>query len=161
MRIAKFILVALVAFFVVLAPTLVSSDWDTYGPWFVRGVAGLARQIAPSQRIMTVGTVAFTPTAEVTVGISCDGFAGMRTFSLLFGLILLLTWRRMDAWKFIAMYLAAIAILWIHNAARIVSAIVQGGETHYGSRAIMIVLLAGGLALAAFRRFGDASAAAK
>jgi hypothetical protein len=155
-RIAGVVLAGLVAFFV-CAPAVVASHWLVYGPWFTGVVAKVAQGAAPSQRIVTVGTIVFTPRAKATVTTSCDGFEGIHTFSLLFGVLLLLNWRRMARLKFVGLYLSAVALLWCHNAARIVAAIVHGGETHYGTSEMMIVMLAGILAFVAVRTRSDVS----
>ena len=94
----------------------------------------------------------FTPRAIVRVAIGCDGFAGIRTFSILSGLVLLLNYRRMSAVRFCSLYISGVLLLWIHNAARVVRAVVAGGETHYGTSALMVLALALGLALLAFRK---------
>jgi hypothetical protein len=149
-KIAGLILAGLVASFI-SAPAVVTSQWRAYGPWFTDLVGGVAQWVAPSERIVAVGTIIFTPRAEATVTTACDGFEGIRTFSILFGVVLLLNWRRVAQLKFVVLYLAAVLFLWCHNAARIVIAILLGGETHYGSSETMIVVLAGILAFIAIR----------
>ena len=127
MKIAGFILAGLVFFFI-SAPVLVANHWAAYGPWFTDVVSTVAQKAAPAQRIVTLGTIVFTPRAEATVTTACDGFEGIRTFSILFGVVLLLNWRYMANLKFVVLYLSAVLLLWCHNAARIIVAIIQGGE---------------------------------
>jgi len=150
MKIAGVILAGLVASFIA-APALVTSHWSVYGPWFAGVVGRVAQGVAPSQRIVSVGTIVFTSRAEATVTTSCDGFDGIHIFSILFGLLLLAKWRTMAKAKFVGLYLGAVLLLWLHNAARIVAAVVHGGETHYGTSEMMIAVLAGILAFVAVR----------
>jgi len=152
LKVARTILIGSIAFFVLWAPALVAAHWSGYGPWFTGAVGWAAQRAAPSQRIVVIGTTVFTPRAEVRVAIGCDGFAGIRTFSILCGLILLLNYRRTSALRFCSLYISGVLLLWIHNAARVVRAVVAGGETHYGTSAMMVLALAFGLALLVFRK---------
>lgn len=150
MKIAGPVLAAFVALFI-SAPEIVGHQWHAYGPWFTNVVGALARRAAPSQRIVSVGTIVFTPRAEATVTTGCDGFEGIRAFSILFGAVLVLSWRNTAKLRFVVLYLSAVVVLWLHNLARIVVAIIGGGETHYGTSEMMVVVLAGALGLTAFR----------
>ena len=134
---------------------MVASQWRNYGPWFTGLVASVAQRAAHSQRIATVGTVVFTPLAEATVTTDCDGFEGIRIFSMLFGVVLLLNWRSVAKFKFVVLYLSAVLFLWCQNAARIVAALIFGGETHYGTREMAIIVLAGILAFVAIKTRSD------
>jgi hypothetical protein len=82
---------------------------------------------------------------------ACDGFEGIRTFSALFALILLLNYRRMGTWRFCVLYFLAVSLLFIHNTARVVGAVILGGETHFHTSELMVLALACGLAVAAMR----------
>jgi hypothetical protein len=154
--VARTILIGSIAFFVLWAPALVAGRWSGYGPWFTGAVGWAAQWAAPSQHIVFIGTIVFTPRAIVRVAVGCDGFAGIRTFSILCGLVVLLNYRRMSAWRFCGLYISGVLLLWMHNAARVVRAVVAGGETHYGTSEMMVVALALGLALVAFRKPGRA-----
>lgn len=155
MKSAAPILAALIASFL-WAPVVAASQWGAFGPWFTGVVGHVAQVASPSQRIVAVGTVVFTPRTEVTLTTACDGFVGIRTFSILFGVVFLLNWRSLAKLKFVALYLFAVAFLWCHNVARIAIAIIVGHETHFGTSEIAIAALAGLLALvsiAAWHRF--------
>src|SRR5579864_8598782 len=132
MKVTRFALVILVALFVA-APGIANNHWRVYGPWFT-GIAGnLAHKVSPSQRIVVVGTRVFTPHAEATVTMWCDGFQGVRLFSILFGITLLLNWRYATKLRLLFFYVSAIVLLWCRNLAGVILAIVRGGETHYGT----------------------------
>jgi hypothetical protein len=133
--IARAVLVGSVFFFVFAAPAAVVGRWSSYGPWFTRIIGFAAHKAAPSQGM----------------GSTCDGFESIRTFSILFGLILLLNYRRMGTFRFCGLYLSAVLLLWIHNAGRVAEAVVLGRETHFGTSVIMILALTCGLALVALR----------
>lgn len=132
------------------APAIVRDVWPVYGPWLVQLAVRLARDIAPSQQILTVGTTVYTSRTEVHISAACAGAHSMQLFGLVGLAVLLLKRRRAIGYGFLILYLGSLAILWLHNLARLVSAIVYG-ETHYGTSEIIVVALSGLLALAAFR----------
>lgn len=150
MKASRLILVALVTLFIA-GPAIARNGWSFYGPWLTHLASDLAQQIDPTQRMVVVQTRVFTPRAEAKVTTACGGFAGIRTFSLLFAVLMAVSWRAMSKPSFLVLYLAAVVLLWLHNLARIVVAIVRGGETHYGTSEMTIVVLIGLLALAVAR----------
>jgi len=149
LKLSRLILAGLVGFFTLFSPSTLARHWSSYGPWFVRIVGWMARRIAPSQHVIATGTTLSTPWADVHVNPGCAGLTGIRIFSILFGMILILNWRRMARPLFCVLYASAILLLWLHNAARVTATVILGGETHYGTTGVIIVGLAGGLALLA------------
>ena len=150
MKLTRFVLVSFVALFV-SAPAAATSHWGIYGPWFASIAGNLARRVSPSQRIVVVGTRVFTPHAEGTITMWCGGFQGIRAFSILFAVALLLNWRNSAKLRILILYIGGVVLLWCRNLAGVTLAIVRGGETHYGTSALAVLVLSIILAIATMR----------
>jgi hypothetical protein len=132
------------------APAIVRHLWPVYGPWLVHVAAGLAQDIAPSQHILVAGMIVFTPQTEVLISTECSGAQGVRTLSIIAVVVLLLNWRHATNLRFLLLYLGSEAILWLYNLARLAYEI-SYGQKQYGVSEMMVVIVAGLLALGAVR----------
>jgi len=149
MKMAKPTLLVLMAVSIA-APAIVRNRWPVYGPWLVHQAVCLAQAIAPSQPILVAGTTVFTAQTEMLISTDCSGALGVRTFSIIGAVVLLLNWRYAANFRFLLLYLGSEAILWLYNLARLAFEIIYG-EQQYGVSEIMVVVVAGLLALAAVR----------
>jgi len=135
-----YILVALLATFVVIAPYFMHANWNTLGPIWARIVSA----VLPGSH--TVGDHVITPNVDVVVTWQCSGAENMQIFSMLFATVFLMNWKRMQTWRSVLLYVGALAGLFVVNVARIVTIVVRGVETHYGlantvALALLIVLV--------------------
>jgi exosortase/archaeosortase family protein len=135
-----YVLVALLATFVVIAPFFMHANWDTLGPIWAR----IASAVVPGSR--TVGDHVVTPNVDVIITWQCSGAENMQIFSMLFATVFLMNWKRMQNWRSVLLYLGALAGLFVVNIARIVTIVVRAKETHYGlantiALALLIILV--------------------
>lgn len=139
MKIGGYVLIALLALFVVAVPYLMHAHWDTLGPHW----ATTASFFVPGSH--AVGDHVVTPVTDVTITWQCSGSENIQIFSMLFATVFLMNWKRMQGWKSVLLYLGALAALSIVNLARIITIIVRAKETHYGlantvALALLIIL---------------------
>jgi exosortase/archaeosortase family protein len=135
-----YVLVALLATFVVIAPYFMHANWDTLGPIWAR----IASAIVPGSH--TVGDHVVTPNVDVIITWQCSGAENMQIFSMLFATVFLMNWKRMQTWRSVWLYMGALAGLFVVNIGRIVTIVVRAKETHYGlantiALALLIVLV--------------------
>jgi exosortase/archaeosortase family protein len=135
-----YVLVALLATFVVVAPYFMHANWDTLGPIWAR----IASAVVPGSH--TVGDRVVTPNVDVIITWQCSGAENMQIFSMLFATVFLMNWKRMQTWRSVWLYVGALAGLFVVNIGRIVTIVVRAKETHYGlantvALALLIVLV--------------------
>jgi exosortase/archaeosortase family protein len=135
-----YVLVALLATFVVIAPYFMHANWNTLGPIWAR----IASAVVPGSH--AVGDHVITPNVDVIITWQCSGAENMQIFSMLFATVFLMNWKRMQTWRSVLLYVGALAGLFIVNIGRIVTIVVRAKETHYGlanviALALLIVLV--------------------
>jgi exosortase/archaeosortase family protein len=135
-----YVLVALLATFVVIAPYFMHANWDTLGPIWAR----IASAVVPGSH--TVGDHVVTPNVDVIITWQCSGAENMQIFSMLFATVFLMNWKRMQTWRSVLLYVGAMAGLFVVNIGRIVTIVVRAKETHYGlantiALALLIILV--------------------
>jgi exosortase/archaeosortase family protein len=135
-----YVLVALLATFIVIAPYFMHANWSTLGPLWAR----VASAVVPGSH--TVGDHVVTPNVDVIVTWQCSGAENIQIFSMLFATVFLMNWKRMQTWRSVLLYVGALAGLFVVNVARIVTIVVRGVETHYGlantvALALLIILV--------------------
>jgi len=135
-----YVLVALLATFVVIAPYLMHANWNTLGPIWAR----IASAVVPGSH--TLGDHVLTSKVDVIITWQCSGAENMQIFSMLFATVFLMNWKRMQTWRSVLLYVAALASLFVVNIGRIVTIVVRAKETHYGlantvALALLIVLV--------------------
>lgn len=135
-----YVLVALLATFVVIAPYLMHANWNTLGPIWAR----IASAVVPGSH--PVGDHVVTPNVDVIITWQCSGAENMQIFSMLFATVFLMNWKRMQTWRSVLLYVGAMAALFVVNIGRIVTIVVRAKETHYGlanviALALLIILV--------------------
>ena len=135
-----YVLVALLATFIVIAPYFMHANWSTLGPIWAR----IASAIVPGSH--PVGDHVVTSNVDVVVTWQCSGAENIQIFSMLFATVFLMNWKRMQTWRSVLLYVGALVALFVVNVARIVTIVVRGVETHYGlanivALALLIVLV--------------------
>jgi exosortase/archaeosortase family protein len=140
MKITGYVLVLLLALFVVAVPYEMHAHWDTLGPHW----ASVAAFFVPGS--YAVGDHVITPVTDVTITWQCSGAENIQIFSMLFATVFLMNWKRMQGWKSVVLYVGALVALSIANLARIITIVVRAKETHYGlantlALALLIVLV--------------------
>jgi exosortase/archaeosortase family protein len=139
MKIGGYLLIILLATFVVVVPYLMHAHWAELGPYWARAAAFFVPGSVP------VGDHVITPATDVTITWQCSGGENMQIFSMLFATVFLMNWKRMQSWRAVLLYLGALVALWIVNLIRIITIVVRAKETHYGlantiALALLIVL---------------------
>jgi exosortase/archaeosortase family protein len=132
---SSYVLIALLATFVVLAPYSMHANWQQLGPYWARIASALVPGSTP------VGDHVITPAADVIITWQCSGAENIQIFSMLFATVFLMNWKRMQTWKSVALYVAALAGLFTVNIARIVTIVVRAKETHYGLANVIALAL--------------------
>ena len=140
MKTGGYVLIILLAVFVVAVPYEMHAYWATLGPYW----ATAASFFVPGS--YATGDHVITPVTDVTITWQCSGAENIQIFSMLFATVFLMNWKRMQGWKSVALYLCALAVLSIVNLARIITIVVRAKETHYGlantlALALLIVLV--------------------
>jgi exosortase/archaeosortase family protein len=140
MKISGYILVILLALFVVAVPYEMHDHWGTLGPHWATAASFFVRGS------YAAGDHVITPVADVTITWQCSGAENIQIFSMLFATVFLMNWKRMQGWKSVLLYVGALAALWIVNLARIITIAIRAKETHYGlantlALALLIVLV--------------------
>jgi exosortase/archaeosortase family protein len=140
MKIGGYLLIALLALFIVAVPYEMHAHWATLGPHW----ATAASFFVPGS--YATGDHVITPVTDVTITWQCSGAENIQIFSMLFATVFLTNWKRMQGWKSVALYVGALAALSIVNLARIITIVVRAKETHYGlantlALALLIVLV--------------------
>jgi exosortase/archaeosortase family protein len=140
MKTGGYVLIILLALFVVAVPYEMHAHWATLGPYW----ATAASFFVPGS--YATGDHVITPVTDVTITWQCSGAENIQIFSMLFATVFLMNWKRMQGWKSVALYLCALAVLSIANLARIITIVVRAKETHYGlantlALALLIVLV--------------------
>ncbi len=135
-----YVLVALLATFVVIAPYFMHANWGALGPIWAR----IASAVVPGSH--AVGDHVLTPSVDVVITWQCSGAENMQIFSMLFATVFLMNWKRMQTWRSVLLYVGALAALFVVNIGRIVTIVVRGEETHYGlanviALALLVVLV--------------------
>ncbi len=118
MKLRGAILLTLVLFFIFAFPAIVEAHWTVWGPAYVRLLLAACRQVAPSQRIVQFGTQLYSSSVEVTVLPQCTGLEMLRTYSILFGVVMVLCWRRSQRPLMLMLYLGGLVTLWTANFCR-------------------------------------------
>jgi exosortase/archaeosortase family protein len=132
---SSYVLIALLATFVVLAPYFMHAHWQQLGPYWARIASALVPGSYP------VGDHVITPAADVIITWQCSGAENIQIFSMLFATVFLMNWKRMQTWKSVLLYVGALAALFVVNIARIVTIVVRAKETHYGLANIIALAL--------------------
>jgi exosortase/archaeosortase family protein len=140
LKVPAYVLVALLATFVVFAPYFMHANWGTLGPIWAR----IASAFVPGSH--TVGDHVVTPNVDVIVTWQCSGAENMQIFSMLFATVFLMNWKRMQTWRTVLLYVGAMAGLFVVNIGRILTIVFRGVETHYGlantvALALLIILV--------------------
>jgi exosortase/archaeosortase family protein len=140
MKIGGYLLIALLALFVVAVPFVVHAHWAELGPYWARAAALFVPGSVP------LGDHIVTPAADVTITWQCSGVENIQIFSMLFATVFLMNWKRMQGWKSVLLYIGALVVLSIVNLARIITIVVRAKETHYGltntlALALLIILV--------------------
>jgi exosortase/archaeosortase family protein len=135
-----YVLVALLATFVVIAPYFMHANWDTLGPIWAR----ITSAVVPGSH--PVGDHVVTPNVDVIITWQCSGAENMQIFSMLFATVFLMNWKRMQSWRSVLLYVGAMAALFVVNMGRILTIVYRGVETHYGlantiALALLIILV--------------------
>jgi exosortase/archaeosortase family protein len=135
-----YVMVALLATFVVIAPYFMHANWDTLGPIWAR----IASAVVPGSH--TVGDHVVRPNVDVIITWQCSGAENMQIFSMLFATVFLMNWKRMQTWRSVLLYIGALAGLFVVNIGRIVTIVLRAKETHYGlantiALALLIILV--------------------
>jgi exosortase/archaeosortase family protein len=130
-----YVLVALLATFIMIAPYLMHANWSTLGPTWAR----IASAVVPGS--YTVGDHVLTPNVDVLITWQCSGAENMQIFSMLFATVFLMNWKRMQTWRSVLLYVGALAGLFVVNIGRIVTIVVRAKETHYGLANIVALAL--------------------
>src|SRR5579871_5233840 len=135
-----YVLVALLATFVVIAPYFMHANWNTLGPIWAR----IASAVVPGSH--PVGDHVVTPNVDVIITWQCSGAENMQIFSMLFATVFLMNWKRMQTWRSVLLYVGALAGLFVVNIGRIVTIVLRAQETHYGlantvALALLIILV--------------------
>src|SRR5579871_811788 len=135
-----YVLVALLATFVVIAPYFMHAHWNALGPIWAR----IASAVVPGSH--TVGDHVITPNVDVIITWQCSGAENMQIFSMLFATVFLMNWKRMQTWRSVLLYVGALAGLFVVNIGRIVTIVLRAQETHYGlantvALALLIILV--------------------
>jgi exosortase/archaeosortase family protein len=126
MKPGGYILIVLLALFVVAVPYEMHAHWSTLGPyWAVAASFFVPGSYATGDHVITSQT-------DVTITWQCSGAENIQIFSMLFATVFLMNWKRMQSWKSVALYVGALAALSIVNLARIITIVVRAKETHYG-----------------------------
>jgi exosortase/archaeosortase family protein len=136
----SYVLVALLATFVVIAPYFMHANWNALGPIWAR----ISSAVVPGSH--TVGDHVVTPNVDVIITWQCSGAENMQIFSMLFATVFLMNWKRMQTWRSVLLYVGALAGLFVVNVGRIVTIVLRAKETHYGlantvALALLIVLV--------------------
>jgi exosortase/archaeosortase family protein len=126
MKLSGYILAALLGVFITGVPYAIRMNWSSLGPHW----ATAAASFVPGAR--TQGDHVLTPTADVTITSQCSGAENLQIFSMLFGTVFLMNWKRMQNWKSVLIYLGSVAGLAVINLARIITIVLRAKETHYG-----------------------------
>jgi exosortase/archaeosortase family protein len=140
MKAGGYILIVLLALFVVAVPYEMHAHWATLGPYW----AIAASFFVPGS--YATGDHVITPQTDVTITWQCSGAENIQIFSMLFATVFLMNWKRMQSWKSVALYVGALGALSIVNLARIITIVVRAKETHYGlantvALALLIILV--------------------
>ena len=140
MKIGGYVLIILLALFVVAVPYEIHAHWATLGPHW----ATAASFFVPGS--YAAGDHVITPVTDVTITWQCSGAENIQIFSMLFATVFLMNWKRMQGWKSVLLYVGALAALWLVNLARIITIVVRAKETHYGlantlALALLIILV--------------------
>ena len=131
-----YVLAVLLALFIAGVPNAIRLNWATLGPHWANVVAFFV----PGARAQ--GNHVITPAADVTINSQCSGAENIQIFSMLFATVFLMNWKRMQGWKSILLYLAALAGLALLNLARIINIVIRARETHYGlTNTLALILL--------------------
>jgi exosortase/archaeosortase family protein len=132
---SSYVLIVLLATFVMLAPYFMHANWQQLGPYWARITSALVPGSTP------VGDHVITPAADVIITWQCSGAENIQIFSMLFATVFLMNWKRMQTWTSVALYVAALAALFAVNIARIVTVVVRAKETHYGLANVIALAL--------------------
>ena len=140
MKTGGYILIVLLALFIVAVPYEMHANWNTLGQYWARAASAFVPGSHP------VGDHVITPVTDVTITWQCSGAENIQIFSMLFATVFLMNWKRMQGWKSVLLYVGALAALWLVNLARIVTIVVRAKETHYGlantlALALLIILV--------------------
>ena len=140
MKTGGYILIVLLALFIVAVPYEMHAHWNTLGPYWARAASAFVPGSHP------VGDHVITPVTDVTITWQCSGAENIQIFSMLFATVFLMNWKRMQGWKSVLLYIGALAALWLVNLARIITIVVRAKETHYGlantlALALLIILV--------------------
>ena len=140
MKITGYVLIILLALFVVVVPYEIHAHWAALGPqWAIAASFFVPGSYAAGDHVIT-------PVTDVTITWQCSGIENIQIFSMLFATVFLMNWKRMQGWKSVLLYVAALAALWLVNLARIITIVVRAKETHYGlantlALALLIILV--------------------
>ena len=140
MKTGGYILIVLLALFIVAVPYGMHAHWNTLGHYWARAASAFVPGSHP------VGDHVITPVTDVTITWQCSGAENIQIFSMLFATVFLMNWKRMQGWKSVLLYVGALAALWLVNLARIITIVVRAKETHYGlantlALALLIILV--------------------
>ena len=118
--------VALLTFF---PQRIVTAAWPRYGSWLGHAVYTISKPLVPS--LGYVSALYPTLTArelDVTLLLSCSGISGLQLFDVLFAIIVLCDWNRLNKWRTFAAYWIGIAGMLVANAVRLISFVVLGNH---------------------------------
>ena len=118
MKVCGAILLTLILFFAVAFPAVVEAHWREWGPVYVRLLLVACQRVAPSQRIVQFGTQLYSRSIEVSVFPQCTGVDMLRDFSVLFGAVMMVSWKRAQRAMMLMLYVGGLGTLWAANFCR-------------------------------------------
>lgn len=118
MKVSGAILLTLVLFFIVAFPAVVEAHWVAWGPVYVQLLLAACHRVAPSQRIVQFGPQLYSSSIEVFVFPQCTGVDMLRIYSILFGVVMVLGWKRAQRPAMLMLYAGGLCTLWAANFCR-------------------------------------------
>jgi exosortase/archaeosortase family protein len=119
----------LVVLFTFLPSRALEALWPWYGQLLGRFVHILAGVFVPSLAYLADANPTLSgPQLDVTIVRECSGINGLELFDYLFGIVLLLDWKRLRKGRALIAYFCGIAAMLLGNAIRIASFVVFGNH---------------------------------
>src|SRR6202035_4686054 len=101
MRRGGYILIVLLALFIVAVPYEMHAHWNTLRPYWARAASVFVPGSHP------VGDHVITSVTDVTITWQCSGAENIQIFSMLFATVFLMNGKRMEGWKSVVLYVGA------------------------------------------------------
>lgn len=134
--------VALLTFF---PQRIVTAAWPWYGSWLGHAVYAISKPLVPSLGYASALYPTLTARElDVTILLSCSGISGLQLFDVLFALIAVCDWNRLNKGRTFAAYWIGLAAMLVANAVRLISFVVLGNHG-FGGLLAQVHLSAGWL----------------